>query len=119
MYTCMYSNNLAAIADYAEPAWRASALGTYRFWRDSGYFIGAILSGALADWCGDTLTTLLFLSFPPSQLALLGSARLFVTYQLLLWLTSSLGRCCGRSLSCYHHHMLSLHFPCYHHHNII
>ena len=47
--TMMYSNLLAAVADEVSPTWRASALGTYRFWRDSGYFIGAMASGAMAD----------------------------------------------------------------------
>ena len=50
--TMMYSNNLAAVADYVEPSWRASALGTYRFWRDSGYVIGAVVSGVVADSVG-------------------------------------------------------------------
>lgn len=48
----MYSNLLAAVADEVSPTWRASALGTYRFWRDSGYFIGAMASGAMADAFG-------------------------------------------------------------------
>jgi len=32
--------------------WRASALGVYRFWRDLGYAIGALLAGATADALG-------------------------------------------------------------------
>ena len=27
------------------PAWRAPALGVYRFWRDVGYAIGALIGG--------------------------------------------------------------------------
>ena len=50
--TMMYSNNLAAVSDYVDPSWRASALGSYRFWRDSGYFIGAMVSGVVADSVG-------------------------------------------------------------------
>jgi MFS family permease len=38
----------------AHPAWRASAVGVYRFWRDSGYAVGALLAGALADLFGMT-----------------------------------------------------------------
>ena len=45
----VYPTLLAAIADHAHPAWRASSLGVYRFWRDLGYAIGALLSGAVAD----------------------------------------------------------------------
>ncbi len=34
------------------PAWRASAVGVYRLWRDLGYAVGALLSGAVADLFG-------------------------------------------------------------------
>ena len=45
----VYPTLLAAIADHAHPAWRASSLGVYRFWRDIGYAVGALLSGVIAD----------------------------------------------------------------------
>jgi len=48
----MYSNNLAAIVDHSDPSWRASALGAYRFWRDMGYAVGALMTGAMADSAG-------------------------------------------------------------------
>ena len=32
--------------------WRASSLGVYRFWRDLGYAVGALLSGLIADAIG-------------------------------------------------------------------
>jgi hypothetical protein len=32
--------------------WRASSLGVYRFWRDLGYAVGALLSGVVADLVG-------------------------------------------------------------------
>ena len=48
----VYPTLLAAIGDVAEPVWRASALGVYRFWRDLGYAIGALLAGATADALG-------------------------------------------------------------------
>ncbi len=48
----VYPTLLAAITDHAHPAWRASSLGVYRFWRDLGYAIGALLSGAVADLVG-------------------------------------------------------------------
>src|SRR5206468_4679827 len=48
----VYPTLLAAIADYAHPAWRASSLGVYRFWRDLGYAVGALLSGLVADLVG-------------------------------------------------------------------
>src|SRR5579875_3673757 len=36
----------------ARPEWRATCLGVYRFWRDLGYAIGALLAGIIADWLG-------------------------------------------------------------------
>jgi MFS family permease len=48
----VYPTLLAAIGDVAHPAWRASAVGVYRLWRDLGYAIGAVLSGVTADALG-------------------------------------------------------------------
>jgi MFS family permease len=48
----VYPTLLAAVADVAHPRWRASAVGVYRLWRDSGYVVGALLAGALADRFG-------------------------------------------------------------------
>jgi MFS family permease len=48
----VYPTLLAAIGDVAHPNWRASAIGVYRFWRDSGYAVGAIVSGITADLFG-------------------------------------------------------------------
>ena len=48
----VYPTLLAAISDVAHPTWRASSVGVYRLWRDSGYAIGALLAGGLADLFG-------------------------------------------------------------------
>ena len=48
----VYPTLIAAVGDVAHPAWRASALGVYRLWRDAGFAVGAILSGAIADAAG-------------------------------------------------------------------
>jgi len=48
----VYPTLLAAISDVAHPSWRASAVGVYRLWRDSGYAVGALLSGIIADLLG-------------------------------------------------------------------
>ena len=48
----VYPMLLAAISDVAHPEWRASAVGVYRLWRDSGYAIGALLAGILATFFG-------------------------------------------------------------------
>lgn len=48
----VYPTLIAAIGDVAHPAWRASALGVYRFWRDLGFAVGALVSGLVADRLG-------------------------------------------------------------------
>jgi len=48
----VYPTLLAAVGDLAHPSWRASAVGSYRLWRDGGYAIGALLAGSLADLFG-------------------------------------------------------------------
>jgi len=48
----VYPTLLAAISDVAHPSWRASAIGVYRLWRDSGFAVGALLAGVIADWFG-------------------------------------------------------------------
>ena len=48
----VYPALLAAVGDVARPEWRATALGVYRFWRDLGYAVGALLSGLVADLLG-------------------------------------------------------------------
>jgi MFS family permease len=45
----VYPTLLAAIGDVAHPGWRARSVGIYRLWRDSGFAVGALLAGALAD----------------------------------------------------------------------
>ena len=48
----VYPTLLAAIGDVAHPAWRASAVGVYRLWRDLGYALGAVIAGVTADLLG-------------------------------------------------------------------
>lgn len=45
----VYPTLLAAIGDVAQPVWRARAVGVYRLWRDSGFAVGALAAGVLAD----------------------------------------------------------------------
>ncbi|ENH96773.1 MFS-type transporter [Gracilibacillus halophilus YIM-C55.5] len=45
----VYPTLIASISDVAQPEWRASSMGVYRFWRDSGYAFGALLAGIIAD----------------------------------------------------------------------
>jgi len=48
----VYPTLLAAVGDVAHPAWRASAVGVYRLWRDAGFAAGALLAGIIADTFG-------------------------------------------------------------------
>jgi MFS family permease len=50
----VYPTLLAAISDAAHPTWRARSLSIYRFWRDLGYAIGALLAGFIGDVFGLT-----------------------------------------------------------------
>jgi MFS family permease len=48
----LYPTLIAAVGDISHPDWRGSSLGVYRFWRDLGYGIGALLLGLVADAFG-------------------------------------------------------------------
>lgn len=48
----VYPTFLASIAENTHPYDRAKSLGVFRFWRDMGYAIGALLTGLLADAFG-------------------------------------------------------------------
>lgn len=48
----LYPTLIAAVGDISHPDWRGSSLGVYRFWRDLGYGIGALLLGLIAEGFG-------------------------------------------------------------------
>jgi MFS family permease len=48
----VYPTLLAAIGDSARIPDRATSIGIYRLWRDSGYAVGAIVAGTIADVAG-------------------------------------------------------------------
>lgn len=48
----VYPTLIAAISDAVTPVARAPAIGVYRFWRDSGYVLGALVAGGAADALG-------------------------------------------------------------------
>lgn len=54
----LYPNLIAAMSDQAPPLIRGKALGTYRYWRDTGYAIGALLLGAVAQFAHAPLPAL-------------------------------------------------------------
>ena len=45
----VYPTFLATVAENTHPLDRAKSIGIFRFWRDLGYAIGAILTGIIAD----------------------------------------------------------------------
>jgi MFS family permease len=48
----VYPTLIAAISDVVSPVARAPVVGVYRFWRDAGYALGAIVAGVVADAFG-------------------------------------------------------------------
>ena len=48
----VYPTLIAAVSDVVQPVERAQAVGVYRFWRDSGFVAGALISGFVADSLG-------------------------------------------------------------------
>lgn len=49
---CVYPTLLAAVSDSVSPVTRAPVTGVYRFWRDMGYAVGAVIAGTIADAFG-------------------------------------------------------------------
>jgi MFS family permease len=45
----VYPTLIAAVSDASQPRDRARVVGIYRFWRDSGFVIGALIAGIGAD----------------------------------------------------------------------
>jgi MFS family permease len=72
----LYPNLGAAVADITPPAWRGSAIGIYRFWRDLGYAIGALGLGLAASLTGAAEAAFWFVAI-----------SMFVSGGLLFWLS--------------------------------
>lgn len=70
----LYPNLSAAVADISHPAWRGSAIGIYRFWRDLGYGIGALGLGLAAYFSGQMQTAFWFVAM-----------AMFISGALLWW----------------------------------
>ncbi len=45
----LYPNIIAAVNDISDPRWRGASLGAYRYWRDTGYAIGGLILGGVAQ----------------------------------------------------------------------
>jgi MFS family permease len=48
----VYPTLIAAMSDVVSPVARAPVVGVYRFWRDMGYAVGAVIAGVTADALG-------------------------------------------------------------------
>ena len=48
----VYPTLIAAVSDAVQPRDRAPSVGVYRFWRDAGFALGALLAGVVADAAG-------------------------------------------------------------------
>jgi MFS family permease len=48
----VYPTLIAAMSDAVTPVARAPVVGVYRFWRDMGYVLGALIAGGVADALG-------------------------------------------------------------------
>jgi MFS family permease len=45
----VYPTLIAAVSDATQPRDRARIVGVYRFWRDAGFALGAVIAGVGAD----------------------------------------------------------------------
>jgi MFS family permease len=45
----VYPTLIAAVSDASQPRDRARLVGVYRFWRDFGFVLGALIAGVGAD----------------------------------------------------------------------
>lgn len=48
----VYPTLIAAVSDVSQPVERAQVVGVYRFWRDFGFVVGAVVAGTVADGLG-------------------------------------------------------------------
>src|SRR5438309_3972159 len=67
----VYPTLIAAVSDASQPRYRARVVGVYRFWRDFGFVLGALIAGIGAD-ATSTQTAILIVA------ALTGASGLFV-----------------------------------------
>jgi sugar phosphate permease len=76
----LYPNLGAAVGDFAPAQHRASLIGIYRFWRDSGYAFGALAMGIMAQMTQDLLSPFWFV----------GIAMLLSGLIVQIWIPSSI-----------------------------
>jgi membrane-associated phospholipid phosphatase len=52
VFPVSYRRGSSAHLDVGGASWRATAVGVYRLWRDTGFAVGALLAGLIADLAG-------------------------------------------------------------------
>jgi len=78
----VYPNFMTVVAENTHPMQRAASLSIFRFWRDSGYVIGALLAGILADQFG-MVTALLIVASITAMAGIIAHARMCCTLKKL------------------------------------
>lgn len=78
----VYPNFLSVVAENTHPIQRAQTLSIFRFWRDMGYVIGALLSGLLTVIIGLTYIILL-VSIITALAGLVANYRMCCTKKIL------------------------------------
>jgi MFS family permease len=76
----VYPTLLAAVGDVAHPTWRARAVGVYRLWRDTGFAVGALLAGILADLISITAAIWAIAALTAAS-GLIVAARMYETHR--------------------------------------
>lgn len=74
----VYPNFMTVVAENTHPSQRAESLSIFRFWRDSGYVIGALLAGLLADQFG-MVTALLIIAAITAMAGIIANTRMCCT----------------------------------------
>ena len=82
----VYPNFLSEVAANTHPHQRAQSLSIFRFWRDSGYVIGALLSGVLAHYFG-IASALFVVAFLTAGAGLVAQLRMCCTNKMF-WKTN-------------------------------
>jgi MFS family permease len=80
----VYPTLLAAIGDVAHPTWRARSVGIYRLWRDTGFAVGALLAGILADLVSIT-AAIWAVAVLTAASGLLVATRMYETHRPMVW----------------------------------
>jgi len=78
----VYPNFMTVVAENTHPLQRAASLSIFRFWRDSGYVIGALMAGMLADQFG-MVTALLIIASITAMAGIAAHLRMCCTLKKL------------------------------------